>query len=242
MRVWRSAGHSAARRWRLPSRCRSSPKHGRGSRRRRWRPRVRPLADAGRPPAERELDEGVGQGHAVIAPGEVVEVPHVEAGVPVARPVASRYKRRMRWTSATGALRREGCRGARRSRPQTPSRSYRARQRRRLRGWMPRMSAPCNQRQGPGQHATDHLLDFHGPLHGGRGIEHGWPPCPPWLYRGRPKSGHFICSRERTDHVLPTLAGRHGWRDGPTRGTVPLPAPRPFRLALLSARAPVNMA
>jgi hypothetical protein len=37
---------------------------------------------------ERELDEGVGQGHAVIAPGEVVEVPHVEAGVPVARPVA----------------------------------------------------------------------------------------------------------------------------------------------------------
>ena len=46
-----------------------------------------PLADeAGL--LERELDEGVGQGHAVIAPGEVVEVPHVEAGVPVARPVA----------------------------------------------------------------------------------------------------------------------------------------------------------
>jgi hypothetical protein len=30
----------------------------------------------------------VGQGHAVIAPGEVVEVPHVEAGGPVAGPVA----------------------------------------------------------------------------------------------------------------------------------------------------------
>ena len=46
-----------------------------------------PLADeAGL--VQRELDEGVGQGHAVIAPGKVVEVPHVEAGVPVARPVA----------------------------------------------------------------------------------------------------------------------------------------------------------
>jgi hypothetical protein len=53
-----------------------------------------PMAPAGAPLAdeagreEREPDEGVGQGHAVIAPGEVVEVPHVEAGVPVARSVA----------------------------------------------------------------------------------------------------------------------------------------------------------
>jgi hypothetical protein len=31
---------------------------------------------------ERELDEGVAEGHAVIAPSQMVEVPHVEAGGP----------------------------------------------------------------------------------------------------------------------------------------------------------------
>ena len=51
-----------------------------------------PMAAAGAPLADeaglvqRELDEAVGQGHAVIAPGEVVEVADVEAGVPVGGP------------------------------------------------------------------------------------------------------------------------------------------------------------
>jgi len=73
------------------------------------------MAPAGAPLAdeaglvEREPDEGVGQGHAVIAPGEVVEVPHVEAGVPVARPVALAIQAQDALDLRDGALRRDGC-------------------------------------------------------------------------------------------------------------------------------------
>ena len=43
--VCRCAGTRASQGWRLPSRCSSSPKHGRGSRRRRCRPRARRLGN-----------------------------------------------------------------------------------------------------------------------------------------------------------------------------------------------------
>ena len=152
-----------------------------------------PLADeAGL--AERELDEGVGQGHAVIAPGEVIEVPHVEAGVAVARPVALAIQAQDALNLCERRLAARGLVAA----PIVQAQHAVALIAGAPAAQTARMDAKnvgaLQPRQGPGQHATNDLLDFHGPLHSGRGIEHGWPPFHPWPYRGR--------LEERTFHLL----------------------------------------
>ena len=133
-----------------------------------------PMAPPGAPLAdeaglvEREPDEGVGQGHAVIAPGEMVEVPHVETGVPVARPVALAIQS----AGCAGPRPRALCgaragRGARRAGPA------------RHRAHTGRASGAgcaygCRECRRPATRSrsqptrADHLLDFHGPLHSDR--------------------------------------------------------------------------
>src|SRR4030095_12353203 len=158
-----------------------------------------PLADeAGL--AERELDEGVGQGHAVIAPGEVVEVPHVEAGVPVARPIALAIQAQDALDLRDGGFTARGLAAAPIVQAQDAVAlipSAPAAQAARLDA--ENVGAP-QPRQGPGQHATDDLLYFHGPLHSGRGIEHGWPPFHPWPYRGRleKRTFHLLSGADRS--------------------------------------------
>src|SRR6185295_16912588 len=176
------------------------------------------MAPAGAPLAneaglvEREPDEGVGQGHAVIAPGEVVEVPHVEAGVPVARPVALAIQ-------AQDALDLRDGRFATRGLAATP-----VVQAQDAVALIP--SAPAAQAarmnaedvgalqpgQGPSQHAADHLLDFHGPLHSDRGIEHGWPPFHPWPYRGRLEERTFQLLSGADRSCAPYTGYRHHCR------------------------------
>src|SRR2546430_1488388 len=62
---WRSVGQSASQAWGLPSRCSSSPKQARGSRRRRGHPRARPFR-AKPPPCRASLT----QPHASLSAGE----------------------------------------------------------------------------------------------------------------------------------------------------------------------------
>src|SRR5260370_21098087 len=81
-----------------------------------------------------------------------------------------------------------------------------ARQRRRLRGSIPRMSAACSQVRAPlnarmitswtfiARSTAAAAKTMITPL-----VDHG-------CTAERSKSGHFTCSRERTDHVLPTSA------------------------------------
>jgi hypothetical protein len=91
---------------------------------------------------QRKPDKAVGQGHAALALGEAMKVAHVPAEVPLSIQPQD-----------AGDL---GCRRLARGWPcrrsykaSCPPASYRARQRRRLRGSIPRMSAACNQLSVP---------------------------------------------------------------------------------------------
>src|SRR6516165_5243393 len=70
-RAWRWPGQRASPSWSRPSRCRSSPKQARASRRRRWRSPGAALGDQARG-LEDELHERGGKRHAVLAPVEEV--------------------------------------------------------------------------------------------------------------------------------------------------------------------------
>ncbi|HSL47445.1 MAG TPA: hypothetical protein VK878_00165 [Candidatus Deferrimicrobiaceae bacterium] len=78
MKVSYWSGTWASQRWRLPSRCNSSPNA------------AAPVAAAGAVLGHEArtlqglLDEGIGEADAVLTPGELVEVPHIEPLVAVA--------------------------------------------------------------------------------------------------------------------------------------------------------------
>ena len=77
IKVCRSAGRRASQACGLPSMCSSSPKQGRGSRRRRWRPRGRRVASG----LQEAFYERVAVGHAMLALGNLVKVRRIEPGV-----------------------------------------------------------------------------------------------------------------------------------------------------------------
>src|ERR1700704_4071580 len=95
MRVNHCSGCRASQWWRLPSRCKSSPKHGRGSRRGGGPPPGAGLAAAAMPaaglvfghePGRRQglFHEGIAEAHAVLTPGELVKMPDIEPQIPLA--------------------------------------------------------------------------------------------------------------------------------------------------------------
>src|SRR5207244_8265124 len=55
-------------------------------------------------------------------------------------------------------------------------------------------------RQRPRQGSANDLLSFHGPLHGGLGIEHERPPCCSWLYPSAPakRTFHLLSGADRS--------------------------------------------
>src|SRR5439155_18863774 len=92
--------------------------------------------------------------------------------------------------------------------PSTPCASYRARHRLRLRGSIPKMSAACGQLSAPlnARMMTSWTLIARSTAAAAKTMvtplaDHGYS-------LDRAKSGHFTCSRERTDHLLPTALAR----------------------------------
>src|SRR5439155_23964314 len=55
-------------------------------------------------------------------------------------------------------------------------------------------------RQRPRKGSANDLLSFHGPLHGGLGIEHERPPCCSWLYPSAPakRTFHLLSGADRS--------------------------------------------
>ena len=152
--------------------------------------------EAGR--LEGELHEGVGERHAMIAPGEVEEVADIEALV--ARAVE--LQDALDLGPGRGAVR--GAAAAPVEQPQDRIPLIAGAPAPQTAGMDAQDVGRLEPRPGAGHCAHDHLLVGHGPLHGGgRELHEHLLGCP-WVYRYRPKSGHFMCSRERTDYVLPT--------------------------------------
>src|SRR5438093_8767913 len=113
----------------------------------------------------------------------------------------------MRCTSPTGAFRRDGCPRRPSYKPTTPCASYRARHRRRLRGSIPRMSAACSQLSAPLNARMMTSWTFIARSTAAAAKTMVTPLADHGYSLDRAKSGHFTCSRERTDHLLPTLRG-----------------------------------
>src|SRR5436309_1069631 len=110
----------------------------------------------------------------------------------------------MRCTSGAGALRGDG--NCRRSYSATaPPASNRARQRRTLRGSRPRMSAACSHVRVPLNARMMTSCRFMARSTAAAANTIGTSRDAYGCTAHRSQSGHFTCSRERTDHVLPTV-------------------------------------
>src|SRR5262245_48503817 len=109
----------------------------------------------------------------------------------------------MRCTSSAGALRGDG--NCRRSYSATaPPASNRARQRRTLRGSRPRMSAAWSHVRVPLNARMSTSCSFMARSTAAAASTIGTSLDAYGCTAHRPQSGHFTCSRERTDHLLPT--------------------------------------
>ena len=197
MRVWRSSGQrrsqggdchrgAAVRRSR-----RAAPGGGGGG------PAQRPGGPAGF--LQGELDESVGERHGVVAAGEAVEVADIPAGKALAVETPDALDLERRRLAARGALTPPIIEGELVSRlVARPPATHAARIEAQDVGRLQPPTAPLNART-----MTSWIFMARSTAASAQSmvtsLDHG-------SMGDRPKSGHFTCSRERTDHVL--LHGR----------------------------------
>jgi hypothetical protein len=190
---------SASQRCRLPSRCSNSPKHGRGSRRRRWRPRGRCLATS---PALLQglIHEGIAKADLVLAPCELMKVPDVEALVMVAvqrqEPLHLVHGRALLRGRAAPPIVEIVHAVAFELHPHAPNAARTAAQ----------DVGGLHPREPPGQHLQDHVATFMARSTAPSGYGMATPSATIALTAAS-GSGHFTCQK-RPHHVSPTLVLR----------------------------------
>ena len=173
---------------------------------RRNRRAARAAADGGPAPVllhqpgrlQRLFHQAVRHRHPVLAPRDLMKVPHIEPAHTA--PIQPQHPLDLRRRHPP--LRRPqqaACRSTRHS----PWSSYRSRHRRSVRGDHPRMSAARNQCSSPliAFNITSWTVIARSHAASGYGIE---PPQLLSYPRPAAGSGQITCSRERSDHVLPT--------------------------------------
>src|SRR5207253_666466 len=157
------------------------------------------MAPAGAPFADQarllqgKLNEAVRQPQRVVAAGEAVEVADVPAPVALA-------------VEAQGVLDLDDGRLARRGQlaaiiqPEDPVGLIARPPASQAAGVDSQNIGGLQPRQRPRQGSANDLLSFHGPLHGGLGIEHERPPCCSWLYPSAPakRTFHLLSGADRS--------------------------------------------